>query len=115
MSAGTKVVWPASKRDRRVGRLRFRRGSQYPPTWPRTIATVVSCEERSCQAFPGSGYCTMLRTVIPFQLRVWLSIFPILCGERNSNGCDWLISPSIATVQTEHLDEPFEVVDTDKE
>jgi len=38
----------------------------------------------------------MLRTVIPFQLRVWLSIFLIPCGERNSNGCDWLISLSLA-------------------
>src|ERR1700720_1986850 len=43
----------------------------------------------------------MLRTVIPFQLRVRLSIFLIPCGERNSNGCDWLISPSLAAGQTE--------------
>src|ERR1700740_624860 len=101
MSAGTNVACPTSKRDRGVGRLRFRRGSQYPPTWPRTIATVVSCDARSCQAFPGLLKCTMLRTVIPFQLRVWLSIFLIPCGERNSNGGDWLISLSLDTGETE--------------
>ena len=48
----------------------------------------------------------MLRTVIPFQLRVWLSIFLIPCGKRNSNGCDSLVFVSMAIDQTERY-EPF--------
>jgi hypothetical protein len=52
----------------------------------------------------------MLRTVIPFQLRVWLSIFLIPCGERNSNGCDWLISVFLGHRANRESDEPFEVV-----
>src|SRR5579862_1185576 len=56
----------------------------------------------------------MLRTVIPFQLHVWLSIFLIPCGERNSNGCDWLISLFLGYRANRELDKPFEVVDPDK-
>ncbi len=57
----------------------------------------------------------MLRTVIPFQLRVWLSIFLILCGERNSNGCAWLIFSFLGHPANRALEEPVQVVGPDKE